>query len=88
MSKTKVFERQVGGSSYKQFILEPYEFFHINKIPYHKAAIIKRILRYNHPTGKGLEDLQKIQHEIELIIELEGYNKTPPKKKKTYPRNA
>jgi len=32
-------------------------------------------MRYDHPTGKGLEDLQKIQDEIDLIIELEGYKK-------------
>ena len=33
--------------------------------------IIRRILRYDHPTGKGMEDLRKIAHEIELIMELE-----------------
>lgn len=43
-----------------------------NKILHHKTAIIRRILRYDHPTGKGLKDLQKIQHEIDLIIELEN----------------
>jgi len=65
--------RQVGGSHYKDYTIQPYEFFLRNNIPHHKAAVIRRILRYDHPTGKGLEDLQKIQHEIELIIELEGW---------------
>lgn len=66
-------DRQVGGSHYKQYVLQPYEFFIRNQIPHHKAAIIRRILRYDHPTGKGLEDLAKIIHEVELIIELEGW---------------
>lgn len=65
------FERQVGGSHYKQYEIQPYTFFHANKIPHHKAAVIRRILRYDHETGKGLEDLNKIIHEIELIKELE-----------------
>jgi hypothetical protein len=67
------FGRQVGGNHYKEYSIQPYEFFFKNKIPHHKAAIIRRILRYDHPTGRGLEDLEKIKHEIELIIELEKY---------------
>ncbi len=68
-------DKQVGGSHYKQYAIQPYEFFVRNKIEHKKAAIIRRILRYDHPTGKGLLDLQKIQHEIELIIELQGWKK-------------
>lgn len=72
MKETKsAFKTQVGGNHYKQYKIQPYEFFFKNNIPHHKAAIIRRILRYDHPTGKGLEDLQKIKHEIDLIIELE-----------------
>ena len=65
------FDRQEGGNHYKQYEIQPYEFFYKNNIPHHKAAIIRRILRYDHPTGKGMEDLRKIAHEIELIMELE-----------------
>jgi hypothetical protein len=68
---TDPFNTQVGGNHYKQYAIQPYEFFFKNKIPHHKAAIIRRILRYDHPTGKGIEDLEKIKHEIELIISLE-----------------
>ena len=71
--KEDVLDRQVGGSHYKQYKIQPYEFFLVNQIPHHKAAVIRRILRYDHPTGKGLEDLKKIQHEIELIIQLENW---------------
>ena len=65
------FEKQVGGSHYKEYKIQPYEFFFCNRIPHHKAAIIRRILRYDHPTGRGKEDLEKIKHEVDLIMELE-----------------
>ena len=65
------FSTQVGGAHYKEYAIQPYEFFFKNKIPHHKAAIIRRILRYDHPTGKGIEDLNKIAHELELIKELQ-----------------
>ena len=70
-NSTNPFKTQVGGSHYKQYAIQPYEFFFKNNIPHHKAAIIRRILRYDHETGKGIEDLEKIKHEVELIIELE-----------------
>lgn len=72
-TKPNALDKQVGGSHYKQYKIQPYEFFMANQIPHHKAAIIRRILRYDHPTGKGLQDLQKIQHEVELIIQLEDW---------------
>lgn len=70
------FDRQVGGDHYKQYAIQPYEFFYRNGIPHHKAAIIRRILRFDHPTGKGMEDLDKIIHEIQLIKELWGEDKS------------
>jgi len=68
-------DKQVGGDHYKKYKIQPYQFFLANQIPHHKAAIIRRILRYDQPTGRGKEDLEKIRHEIELIIELEGWPK-------------
>ena len=81
------FSRQVGGSHYKQYKIQPYEFFYKNNIPHHKSAIIRRILRFDHPTGKGLTDLDKIIHEVELIKKLwleeqEGKDATPSDPKK------
>jgi hypothetical protein len=62
-------KKQIGGNHYKNFKIQPFEFFVKNNIPFHKADIIKRTLRYNQPTGKGLEDLRKIKHEVDLILE-------------------
>ena len=71
--KINPLHKQVGGSHYKNYVVPPYLFFLKNQIPHHKAAIIRRILRYDHPTGKGLQDLEKIRHELDLIIEIEGW---------------
>jgi hypothetical protein len=71
--KPDALSKQVGGSHYKQYKIQPFEFFLANQIPHHKATVIRRIMRYDHPTGKGLEDLKKIKHEIDLIIQLENW---------------
>jgi len=66
-------DKQVGGSHYKSFKIQPFEFFHANQLPFHKADIIKRAMRYDLPTGKGREDLEKIKHVVDMLIELEDY---------------
>ncbi len=73
-SRKNPFKIQIGGTHYKLFKIEPFEFFFVNNIPHHKATIIRRILRYDQASGDGLLDLQKMKHEIDLIIELERYN--------------
>lgn len=71
--KQSALDTQVGGGHYKCFKIQPFEFFHANNLPFHKADIIKRIMRYDLPTGKGKQDLDKIIHEVQMIVELEGY---------------
>ena len=66
----KVLDKQVCGNHYKNFSIQPFVFFYANQLPFHKADIIKRILRYDLPGGKQAEDLDKIKHEIDMILEL------------------
>ena len=68
----KALEKQVGGNYYKIMPIQPYEYFLANNVPHHKAAIFRRILRYDQPGGQGIIDLDKILHETELIEELSG----------------
>ena len=68
----KATDKQIGGDHYKSFKIQPYVFFHANQLPFHKADIIKRIMRYDLEGGKGIEDLEKIKHEVDMIIELES----------------
>ena len=67
--------RQIGGSHYKDFPIQPVEFITKNKLNFLQGCIVKRITRYNLPGGKGLQDLEKIIHEAELLIEIEGWRK-------------
>lgn len=66
-------DKQVGGNHYKHYKIQPVEFSTKNKLGFLQGCIIKRISRYNIEGGKGLEDLNKIKHEIDLIIELEEW---------------
>ena len=64
-------ETQIGGDHYKSCAIQPVEFIVKNEIKFLPGCAIKRLTRYNKPTGKGLQDLQKAIHEIQLMIELE-----------------
>jgi len=59
---------QVGGSHYKECPIQPVEFIEANGLGFLEGCIVKRITRHNKPSGKGIEDLKKIKHEIDLII--------------------
>lgn len=67
MSALKI---QVGGTHYKDFKVQPIEFIAANDLSFLQGCIVKRICRYCLPGGKGIQDLEKIKHEVDLIIEL------------------
>ena len=62
-------DKQVGGSHYKDFAIQPLEFITKNKLSYIQGNIIKYVTRYK--DKNGVEDLQKAKHYIDLLIELE-----------------
>ncbi|RKY08156.1 MAG: hypothetical protein DRP56_04555 [Planctomycetota bacterium] len=63
-------ERQIGGTHYMMFEIQPVEFIVKNELGFLPGCIIKRICRYDRLGGKGREDLEKIKHEVDLLIEL------------------
>ena len=71
--KGSALDTQIGGSHYKDFPIQPIVYSFENELNFIQADVVKRMTRYNHPTGKGLEDLLKSKHEIDVLIELEGY---------------
>lgn len=71
---------QVGGDHYRTMKIQPVEFIHANNIPFLEACIIKRICRWK--MKDGVTDLEKIKHEVDLLIELHG---RAPKAKKAAP---
>lgn len=63
---------QVGGSHYKTKKIQPAEFSHANKLNGLEASIVKRITRWREkPAETRFQDLEKIKHEVDLLIELE-----------------
>ena len=66
-------KRQVSGNHYKNYQIQPIEFIHKNNIPFIEGNVIKYICRWREKNGK--EDLEKIKHYIDLLIELEYANK-------------
>lgn len=60
---------QQGGSHYKNYKIQPIEFIHDNNIPFIEGNIIKYVCRWRNKNGK--EDLLKVKHYIDLLIDLE-----------------
>ena len=63
----KSFKKQVGGSHYKKYKIQPVEFIIKNNIGFVEGNIIKYILRFKEKGG--VEDLLKAKHYIELLID-------------------
>lgn len=65
----KALDTQVGGSHYKDMVIQPAEFNQKNKIPYCEANAIKYICRHRGKNGK--EDIDKAIHYLEMLKEME-----------------
>ena len=61
---------QVGGTHYKDCEIQPVEFIEANKLQFLEGCVVKRVSRHDKPSGKGLEDINKAIHELELLKEL------------------
>jgi len=60
-------DKQVGGSHYKNFAIQPIDFINKNNLGFLEGCVIKRMCRWQNKNG--VEDLRKAIHEIELLIE-------------------
>lgn len=67
--KSNALATQVGGSHYKNMKIQPVEFIHANNIPFIEGACIKYLCR--HRNKNRAEDLRKVIHFCEMLIELE-----------------
>jgi len=61
---------QVGGSHYRKLKIQPVEYIHANEIPFIEGSIIKYATRWR--DKGGIDDLRKIKHFVDLLIELEA----------------
>lgn len=62
-------DKQIGGNHYKNMPIQPIEFTHKNNLNFCQGNIIKYATRYKNKNGK--EDLEKVIHYAELLIDLE-----------------
>ena len=62
-------QTQVGGSHYKDAAIQPIQYIHANNLDFIQGNIVKYITRFREKNGK--QDLIKIKHYIDLLIELE-----------------
>ena len=61
------YKKQIGGSHYKDMVIQPSQFINKNKLLFAEGNAIKYICRHIHKGGK--EDLEKAKHYIDMIIE-------------------
>ena len=61
------YDKQIGGSHYQKFKIQPSKFVIENELLYPKGCVIKYILRHR-LKGKR-QDLEKAKHFIDMIIE-------------------
>jgi len=59
-------EKQVGGSHYKHFTIQPYEFISKNNLSFFQGNVVKYVCRYIYKNK--IEDLEKIKHYCDLEI--------------------
>ena len=58
--------KQIGGSHYKDFNIQPYEFISKNNLSFFQGNVIKYVCRYL--CKNGIADLEKIKHYCDLEI--------------------
>jgi|TARA_R100000353_G_scaffold68922_1_gene53350 hypothetical protein len=64
--KKKPQSRQVGGSHYRKFIIQPYEFISKNNLSFFQGCVVKYVCRYLNKNK--IQDLEKIIHYCQLEI--------------------
>ena len=57
-------DKQIGGSHYKDFHIQPYEFISKNDLSFFQGNVVKYVCRYQRKGG--IEDLKKIVHYCQL----------------------
>jgi len=58
---------QEGGSHYKDLKIQPIEYIHANNLGYIEGNVVKYITR--HSQKNGAEDIRKVIHYCELLLE-------------------
>lgn len=68
----KALNKQEGGQHYKDKAIQPIVYIHANKLGFCEGNVVKYITR--HKEKNGAEDIRKVIHYCELLLELEYKN--------------
>ena len=80
--KSKPYKKQVGGSHYKDMVVQPSEFINKNRLQFAEGSAIKYICRH---AAKGkIQDIQKAIHYLEMIIDRDYTKKKPKTREETW----
>ena len=61
-------DKQIGGSHYKDCVIQPVDYIVKNNLDFLEGNVVKYITR--HKLKGGVEDIKKVIHYAELILEL------------------
>ena len=65
-------DKQVAGNHYRDKRIQPVEYISANNLNFLEGCIVKRITRWrDKPAEHRFQDLEKIKHEVDLLIEME-----------------
>lgn len=67
--KETALNTQVGGSHYKDMVIQPVEFIERNNLGFCVGNVIKYVCRYK--SKNGIEDLEKAKHYLDILIDIE-----------------
>lgn len=62
-------DKQEGGAHYKDHAIQPIEYIHANKLGFIEGNVVKYITR--HASKGGAEDVRKVIHYCELLLQLQ-----------------
>jgi hypothetical protein len=70
--KKKYLQKQVGGSHYKHFKIQPIEYIMANNFLFLEGCVIKYVSRHRYKNGK--EDILKAIQNLEFILQRDYSN--------------
>jgi hypothetical protein len=65
---SEAYTKQIGGTHYVSMRMQPFHFAMVNQWDSTSFSILKYVGRHRTPTGKGLIDLQKARHIVEIRL--------------------
>ena len=69
-------EIQEGGDHYKKLEIQPVEYIYANDLDFFQGNVVKYVTR--HKDKKGAEDIRKVIHYLQMILELQYGEKPSP----------